>query len=153
LRELFSGSALTDGGTIPNGHYADASMSATVVPNRNAVMLALAYAAAVSQSAYAVAIGVHAGDHPVYSDCRPEFIDAFDVMERAATDKQIELLSPFVNKTKSEIVKIGFSLGIDYARTWSCYNGRIKHCGECGTCVERKEAFLLANIQDPTEYE
>jgi len=156
VTQLMKGSALTDSIPVPSGHYAAPSMAITVVPNRNAIMLAIAYAAAVSEQADIVATGVHAGDHFVYPDCRPEFIASFDAMETAATDgysKQgLSLYAPFVNIGKHDIVTIGDGLGVPYHRTWSCYKGGEVHCGECGTCVERKEAFALAGVIDPTEY-
>jgi 7-cyano-7-deazaguanine synthase len=100
---------------------------------------------------------VHAGDHYVYSDCRPAFVEAFDAMERLAVedfgDPDLHLYAPFVHKTKAEIVGIGTALGVPYADTWSCYEGGDLHCGQCGTCTERKEAFQLASVPDPTEYQ
>lgn len=154
LTHLLRGSALTDAKiAVPEGHYAAPSMAVTVVPNRNAVMLAIAYAVAVAEGAERVAIGVHAGDHPVYPDCRPSFIGAFEAMEVRATDRDIELYAPFVYMSKQDIVAVGAQLGVPYADTWSCYKGGKFHCGKCGTCVERREAFLLAGVNDPTEYQ
>ena len=154
---LMAGSALTDTIPVPDGHYAAENMRVTVVPNRNAIMLAIAYAAAVSQQADAVAIGVHGGDHHIYPDCRPEFVNAFDVMERLAVRghavPNLRLLAPFLNCTKADIVRRGAALGVDYAATWSCYKGGMWHCGECGTCAERKEAFELAGVVDTTIYQ
>ncbi len=154
---LLTGSALTDAIPVPDGHYAAENMRITVVPNRNAVMLAIAYAAAVSEQADIVAIGVHGGDHFIYPDCRPEFVQAFDAMERLATRGHarpgLRLLAPFLHLTKADIVRQGAALGVDYAATWSCYKGGALHCGKCGTCVERKEAFELAGVVDPTIYQ
>ena len=154
---LMAGSALTDTVPVPHGHYAAENMRATVVPNRNAIMLAIAYAAAVSQQAHAVAIGAHGGDHFIYPDCRPEFINAFDAMERLAVRghavPNLRLLAPFLRISKADIVRQGAALGVDYAVTWSCYEGGALHCGKCGTCVERKEAFKLAGVVDPTIYQ
>lgn len=153
---LLSGSALTDDVPVPHGHYAAQNMALTVVPNRNAIMLAIAYGVAVSEDAVVVAAGVHAGDHYVYPDCRPGFVEAFDKMQREAVegfgDESLRLYAPFVYKTKAEIVEIGTCLGVPYADTWSCYEGEEVHCGLCGTCNERKEAFELAGVPDPTEY-
>ncbi len=153
---LLSGSALTDDIDVPHGHYAEETMSVTVVPNRNAIMLSIAYGAAVARGAEAVAAAVHAGDHYVYPDCRPAFIEAFDRMERLAVegfgDEKLHLYAPFVHKTKAEIVEIGAELGVPYEETWSCYEGGEVHCGLCGTCHERKEAFELAGVPDPTVY-
>ena len=154
---LMAGSALTDGTPVPNGHYAAENMRVTVVPNRNAVMLAIAYAAAVSERTDIVATGVHSGDHFIYPDCRPEFVQAFDAMERLATRGYaapgLRLYAPFVAMTKADIVRRGAALGVDYAATWSCYKGEASHCGKCGTCVERKEAFEIAGVVDPTIYQ
>jgi len=156
LRPLLSGSALTDEIPVPNGHYADENMRVTVVPNRNAIFLSVAYGLAVSRQADCVAIGVHAGDHPIYPDCRPQFIQAFQEMERLATEghrkETLYLYAPFVWLTKADIVRLGHGLGVPYDQTWSCYKGGDVHCGTCGTCVERREAFELAGVPDPTEY-
>jgi 7-cyano-7-deazaguanine synthase len=156
LTPLLAGSALTDDIAIPEGHYAAPNMRLTVVPNRNAIMLVIAYAAAVAEGASLVATGVHAGDHPIYPDCRPEFIEAFDRMERFATDGYaadgLHLYAPFVHMSKAEIVALGAALFVPYADTWSCYKGGDAHCGVCGTCVERREAFKLAGVVDPTGY-
>lgn len=153
---LLRGSALTDAIPVPDGHYAAENMRVTVVPNRNAVMLAIAYAAAVSEQADIVATGVHSGDHFIYPDCRPEFAQAFEAMERLATRGHaapgLRLYTPFVAMTKADIVRQGAALGVDFAATWSCYKGGAVHCGTCGTCVERKEAFELAGVNDPTIY-
>jgi 7-cyano-7-deazaguanine synthase len=140
---------------VPEGHYAEDSMRATVVPNRNAIMLSIAVAAAVVDEAEFVAAGMHAGDHFVYPDCRPTFFDAFHHAMRMANKGfwSGRLIAPFIEITKSDIVRIGAQLGVDYSQTWSCYKGGVIHCGECGTCVERKEAFDLAGVEDPTKYE
>ena len=132
-------------------------MKSTVVPNRNAIMLTIAYAVAVSSGASVVATGVHAGDHFVYPDCRPNFIALFDNMERAATEgfalPELRLDAPFVHISKARIVQLGAQLGVPYEDTWSCYKGGDVHCAKCGTCVERREAFQLAGVVDPTVYE
>jgi 7-cyano-7-deazaguanine synthase len=149
-----TGSALTDSAVdVPEGHYADETMKATIVPNRNAMMLSIATAVAVAEGAGIVATAVHAGDHPIYPDCRPEFIDAFQRMARLANDANLEVLAPFVEVDKHDIVTVGADLGVPYQDTWSCYKGLELHCGKCGTCVERKEAFDLADVADPTIYE
>jgi 7-cyano-7-deazaguanine synthase len=156
IQALLAGSALTDPTVeVPDGHYAAPSMAITVVPNRNAVMLAVAYAAADSWGADAVALAVHGGDHFIYPDCRPEFVAAFQEMERLAIGKEptIELLAPFSTKTKADLVTIGTQLGVPFGETWSCYKGGELHCGLCGTCFERREAFDLAGVPDPTTYE
>ncbi len=154
---LLTGSALTDAGIdVPEGHYTDASMAATVVPNRNAIMLSVAVGVAVARGATAVATAVHAGDHPVYPDCRPAFIDA--VQHEASVGNEgflvdgFQVLAPFLHLGKDEIVRRGAALGVPFAATWSCYVGGPRHCGRCGTCVERREAFELAGVDDPTAY-
>ena len=156
IGRLLSGSALTDDVEVPHGHYAAENMAVTVVPNRNAIRLSVAYGVAVARDASLVACAVHAGDHFVYPDCRPEFIEAFDRMQRRAVEgfgnPELRLHAPFLRKTKAEIVKVGAKLDVPYEDTWSCYEGEDLHCGLCGTCNERKEAFQLANVPDPTKY-
>jgi 7-cyano-7-deazaguanine synthase len=154
---LLSGSALTsDDVEVPEGHYTDASMAITVVANRNAIMLSIAVGAAVSRGAEAVAAAVHAGDHTVYPDCRPEFIEAIQHEARVANEGFIvdgfEVRAPFLLVGKDEIVRQGAALGVPFEETWSCYVGGELHCGRCGTCVERIEAFALAGVTDPTAY-
>ena len=155
----FESNLLKSGGEIPKGHYADESMKSTVVPFRNGILLSIATGYAESINANIVAYGPHAGDHPVYPDCRPEFISAMKESILQGTDGKIRLDTPFSNITKTDIVKLGHEkYNIDYKGTWSCYEpvsiptGTI-HCGQCGTCVERKESFQDSNINDPTEYE
>jgi 7-cyano-7-deazaguanine synthase len=154
LTHLIGGSSLTDNIPVPDGHYAEENMKITVVPNRNAIMLAIAYGVAVAEQADAVATAVHAGDHFIYPDCRPAFTEAFAVMQNHAIDGfgRVQLLTPFITCSKSDIVKMGAAVGTPFDKTWSCYKGSDIHCGTCGTCVERKEAFELAGIPDPTEY-
>lgn len=158
VQDLLHGSALTsDHVDVPDGHYAQETMKATVVPNRNAIMLSIATGIAVAEGAQIVATGVHAGDHFIYPDCRPAFFDPFAEAMRAANDgfavDGFRLEAPFINWTKAEIAAHGFALGVPYAVTWSCYKGGEIHCGRCGTCVERIEAFVLAGVHDPTAYE
>jgi 7-cyano-7-deazaguanine synthase len=156
LTSFLTGSALTDEAVaVPDGHYADESMRITVVPNRNAIMLSIACALAVTRDAGAVAFGAHTGDHFVYPDCRPEFVRAFGAMVNVAVEglATIEILAPFLSVTKTDIVKLGAQLQVPFERTWSCYKGGALHCGTCGTCFERREAFALAGVADPTIYE
>jgi 7-cyano-7-deazaguanine synthase len=158
INVLLKGSALTDNTIeVPEGHYAAPNMGITVVPNRNAIMLAVAYAAAVAENAEVVAFGAHGGDHFIYPDCRPAFTEAFDQMQKLAVEgfgnPKLRLYTPFINGGKHDIAAIGTKLGVPFAETWSCYKGGEKHCGKCGTCVERIEAFHLAGVPDPTEYE
>ena len=157
IGSLLTGSALTDDAVdVPEGHYTDVSMMATVVPNRNAIMLSVAVGVAVARAASAVATAVHAGDHPIYPDCRPAFIDAIEHEARVANEGFIaadfRVLAPFLHLAKDEIVRRGAKLGVPFEETWSCYVGRAEHCGRCGTCVERREAFDLAGVTDPTRY-
>jgi 7-cyano-7-deazaguanine synthase len=155
IDSVIGGSALTEAGIpVPEGHYAADNMRATVVPNRNAMMLTIAYAAAASWDARAVAIAVHAGDHPIYPDCRPDFLAAFKAMEDLAMRgfHPIELLAPFTGMTKADIVRVGGDLAVPFEQTWSCYKGEELHCGACGTCFERREAFELAGVHDATAY-
>jgi 7-cyano-7-deazaguanine synthase len=154
---LLAGSALTDRNiAVPDGHYTDESMRATVVPNRNALMLDIAVAVAVAQNASAVAFGAHSGDHAIYPDCRPEFVEAFARSAAAGNEGFLadgfEVLAPFLGWSKADIVVRAAALGVPLAETWSCYNGGDGHCGTCGTCTERREAFALAGVKDPTSY-
>lgn len=144
--------ALGGDSPMPIGHYAEDNMAQTIVPNRNAVMLTQAYAWAETVGAVAVAYAAHAGDHAVYPDCRPEFFDKFAQMQRVALGHGITLLAPFGSMSKAEIVKRGVEVRAPMADTWSCYQGDHVHCGQCGTCVERAEAFHLAGVPDPTQY-
>ncbi len=149
-----AGSALTDEVAVPDGHYAEETMKITIVPNRNAIMLAVAFGLAAARQARAVAVAVHGGDHFIYPDCRPGFIDAFRRMQTAALEgvAEIALEAPFVHLSKADIVAEGALNGTPFAETWSCYKGGELHCGRCGTCVERREAFDLAGVADPTDY-
>ena len=150
-----TGSALTDDLDVPDGHYAEETMKVTVVPNRNAIMLAIAFGVAAAKGADAVATAVHGGDHFIYPDCRPAFTEAFEAMQKAALDgyADIRLYTPFVYVPKSDIVTEGAAHGTPFEETWSCYKGGAVHCGRCGTCVERREAFAIAGVEDPTVYE
>lgn len=145
-------SALTGTEEVPHGHYAEDNMRATIVPNRNAIMLNIAAGIAISLGAGRVYAGMHSGDHAVYPDCRPEFVSALNHMLQIATGTEIRVDTPFIGVDKAEIVRVGNNLGVNWELTWSCYEGGIIHCGRCGTCVERAEAFYLANIEDPTRY-
>ena len=154
LGPLLGGSSLTDDQVeLPEGHYAEESMKATVVPNRNMILLALAGGHALSLEFDTIAYAAHAGDHTIYPDCRPEFADAMETALGLADWEKLSLHRPFVHLSKTDLVKKGSELDAPLHLTWSCYAGREKHCGKCGTCVERKEAFALAKVTDPTEYE
>ncbi len=150
-----NGSALTDDIDVPDGHYAEDSMKATVVPNRNAIMLTIAYGVATARNLDAVATAVHGGDHFIYPDCRPEFIKSFEAMQNHALEglSEIKLYTPFLNSDKTDIACQAAALNVPIQETWSCYKGGDIHCGRCGTCVERIEACHLAGVDDPTQYE
>ena len=154
LNPLLSGSSLTSPHVqVPEGHYEDESMKATVVPNRNMILLSIATGWAMSTGASSVSYAAHSGDRAIYPDCREEFADAMNsVMEIAGWDK-VSLNRPFSSLTKADIVKLGDELGVPFEQTWSCYKGGQVHCGVCGTCVERREAFQLAGVTDPTIYD
>ncbi len=154
LRGFLTGSALTDDVPVPEGHYAEYNMRSTVVANRNPIMFTIAFAIAAGAGADSVAAAVHAGDHFVYPDCRPEFVAAFAEMERLALDGmwRIAFETPFVEMSKAEIAVVGGRLGVAFEETWSCYEGGRRHCGRCGTCVERREALALAGLEDRTDY-
>jgi 7-cyano-7-deazaguanine synthase len=150
---LLRGSSQTDQIPVPDGHYTDESMKITVVPNRNMVLLSLATAWAVSLKADKVAYAAHKGDHTIYPDCRPEFIIAMQLAISRCDYNPPTLYTPFMGMTKAGIVKMGDDLNVPFEKTYSCYKGGSRHCGRCGTDVERKEAFKLAQVPDPTEYE
>jgi 7-cyano-7-deazaguanine synthase len=154
---LLAGSALTDTAVdVPDGHYTDKSMRSTVVANRNAIFVQVAVGVAVAEGAIGVAVGIHAGDHPIYPDCRPAFVEAAQHLARVANEgfaiDGFAVLAPFLTWSKADIVRRGAELGVPFADTWSCYKGGDVHCGTCGTCVERREAFELAGVADPTTY-
>lgn len=152
MDRLFTSTLLRSGGAVPEGHYEAATMRQTVVPFRNAIMLAIAAGFAESHGAEGLVIAAHGGDHAIYPDCREEFLRAMGEAMRQGTYAGLALLRPFVAMNKAQIAVEGARLGVDYARTWSCYQGGRIHCGKCGTCVERREAFLLAGLPDPTVY-
>ena len=152
IAEHFTSDLLLSGGEIPEGHYESANMSKTVVPFRNGIMLSIAAGYAESIGADAVSIAAHSGDHAVYPDCRDSFMEAFQSAIKLGTYAQIELHSPFVGIRKEDIALIGHQHGVDFSMTYSCYKGGETHCGKCGTCVERKEAFEISKITDPTQY-
>ena len=153
INQLLQGSSLTSDVDVPEGHYAAESMKVTVVPNRNMIMLSLAIGWAISIKADAVAFGAHGGDHDIYPDCRPEFVHAMQKVADLCDWHKVRVLAPFLYADKGTIAKIGKDLGLDYGRSWTCYNGRVKACGKCGACQERIEAMAFAGINDPMEYE
>ena len=153
LTPLLAGSSLTSPEIeVPEGHYAEDNMKATVVPNRNMILLSVATGWAISAGAESVSYAAHSGDHAIYPDCREEFAEGMNHVMGLADWQKVALDRPFVSLTKADIVKLGAQLGVPFERTWSCYKGGELHCGRCGTCVERREAFYLAGVDDPTIY-
>lgn len=152
MHRYFKSSLLEGADAIPEGHYAGDNMKSTVVPFRNGIMLAIAAGIAESNGLRHVMMANHGGDHAIYPDCRPEFVSAFGAAVRAGTYEGITVEAPYTDITKADIARRGHALGIDYSETWSCYKGGERHCGRCGTCVERREALAGAGIEDTTEY-
>ncbi len=153
INELIGGSSLTSDIEVPEGHYEQESMKQTVVPNRNMILLSMAVGYAVSLEASKVYYGAHSGDHAIYPDCRPEFVHRMNHVCEIANYEPVEIACPYLNVTKIDILTDGLKMGLDYSKTWTCYNGREKACGKCGACQERLEAFALNQATDPLEYE
>ena len=153
MHQYFKSSLLDGADAIPEGHYADDNMKSTVVPFRNGIMLSIAAGIAESQGLCNVFMANHGGDHTIYPDCRPEFVSAINEATRLGTYANVTVSAPYTNMTKGDIARHGAALGIDYGETWSCYKGGDKHCGKCGTCVERREALAEAGVEDTTDYE
>ena len=150
MGKYFRSNLLESGGEIPEGNYDEENMRSTVVPFRNGIMLAIAAGLAESYDLDTVLLANHSGDHSIYPDCRPSFIEAFDSATKEGTYNGVRVVSPYCNITKRDIALRGRELGIDYSKTYSCYKGGEVHCGCCGTCRERKEAL---EGFDPTVYE
>ena len=153
MGKYFKSSLLEGADAVPEGHYQDENMKSTVVPFRNGIMLSIACGLAESRGLTKVLIANHAGDHAIYPDCRATFIDAMNQAMAYGTYEHVNIYAPYTSLSKTDIAKVGKVLDIDYSKTYSCYKGGEKHCGKCGTCVERKEALRDAGIQDTTEYE
>ena len=153
MKQYFKSSLLEGADAIPEGNYDEENMKSTVVPFRNGIMLAIACGLAESHGLQRVMMANHAGDHTIYPDCRPGFVNAMSEAMKQGTFNGVTVEAPYTNISKADIARIGKRLGINYAETWSCYKGGEKHCGKCGTCRERKEALAEAGIDDPTEYE
>ncbi|ETX11721.1 7-cyano-7-deazaguanine synthase [Marinomonas ushuaiensis DSM 15871] len=153
INSLMANSSLTGGADIPEGHYEDDNMKSTVVPNRNMVLLSMAIAYAVSLEIGKVYYGAHSGDHHIYPDCRPEFVEAMNAVSKIANYQSVEIVTPFLHSSKGAILKAGLDMQLDYGKTWTCYNGREKSCGKCGACHERLEAFTEQGKTDPLDYE
>lgn len=151
---MLPGGALTDARVdVPRTKYDPASMADTVVPNRNATLLMAAVGVAMAHGIDEVVAAVHGGDHNLYADCRPEFFAAAYATAQYATEGAVGIAAPFLHQSKADIVRNGDALAVPFELTWSCYNGGAHHCGVCGTCTERREAFKLAGVPDPTRYE
>jgi len=153
INQLLGGSSLTDDIDVPEGHYEDQSMRSTVVPNRNMIMLSLAIGYAISVDAGRVVYGAHGGDHAIYPDCRPDFVARMNAVAAVANYQPVSISAPYLHWSKTDILREGLAMGLDYSRTWTCYNGRERACGRCGSCVERLEAFAACGVRDPLEYE
>lgn len=154
INQLIGGSSLTDPHIeVALGHYQQENMKSTVVPNRNMILLSLAIGYAVSLGAEQVYYGAHSGDHEIYPDCRPIFVDKMNAAAAVANYEKVAIFSPYLHNNKIGILKDGLAMGLDYSKTWTCYNGREKACGHCGSCVERLEAFTANAITDPVPYE
>lgn len=153
IHRYFRSSLLEGSEAVPEGNYNEENMKSTVVPFRNGIMLAIAAGIAESNQLRRVMMANHGGNHAIYPDCRPEFVNAMSAATKAGTFEKVEVWAPYTDITKADIAGRGNALGIDYAETWSCYKGGKKHCGKCGTCRERKEALHEAGVADTTEYE
>ena len=153
MPQYFKSSLLEGADAIPEGNYDEENMKSTVVPFRNGIMLSIAIGIAESNHLKHVLMANHGGDHTIYPDCRPAFVDAMSAAAQAGTFEDVTIEAPYTNITKADIARHGKQLGIDYSETWSCYKGGEVHCGQCGTCRERQEALREAGIADTTEYE
>lgn len=153
INSLIGGSSLTSDVAVPEGHYEEPSMKQTVVPNRNMILLSMAVGYAVSLEANEVYYGAHSGDHAIYPDCRPEFVEKMSDVCRIANYTAVEIVTPYIDVSKTAILTDGLNMGLNYGETWTCYNGREKACGKCGACQERLEAFKDNGLVDPLEYE
>ncbi|MBO5552948.1 MAG: 7-cyano-7-deazaguanine synthase QueC [Paludibacteraceae bacterium] len=153
IKDFFKSSLLEGADAIPEGNYDEENMKSTVVPFRNGIMLSIAAGMAENNKLQYIMLANHAGDHTIYPDCRPEFVEAMNKAVHAGTWNGVELFTPYTHLTKAEIAMHGKALGMDYSETWSCYKGGEHHCGVCGTCRERKEALAQAGIEDKTIYE
>ena len=153
MGRYFKSSLLEGADAIPEGHYDEDNMKSTVVPFRNGIMLSIACGLAETRGLSKVMIANHAGDHSIYPDCRPDFIEAMSAAMTSGTYASISIEAPYTLLSKTQIALEGKRLGIDYSTTYSCYKGGPRHCGKCGTCQERMEALRDAGIDDPTEYD
>ncbi|MEP1554059.1 MAG: 7-cyano-7-deazaguanine synthase QueC [Paraglaciecola sp.] len=153
INQLIGGSSLTSDIEVAEGHYEEDSMKTTVVPNRNMILLSMAVGYAVSINANKVFYGAHSGDHAIYPDCRPEFVHKMNDVCAIANYEAVEIVTPYLDVSKTAILTAGLEMNLDYNQTWTCYNGREKACGKCGACQERLEAFTENGVTDPLAYE
>lgn len=151
----FSSNLLQTGGEIPEGHYNDDNMKLTVIPGRNLIFLSIMAGLAESIGADTIALGVHAGDHHIYPDCRPEFIMSAGITIYLSSDRKVEVVAPFSNDNKASILQRGLSykVQVPYHLTRTCYKDQEKSCGKCGSCQERLEAFYNIGMTDPILYQ
>lgn len=153
IHSLIDNSALTDTErAMPGGDYDGSNMSATLVPNRNMILLSLGIAQAVNIGAGVCFYGAHGGDHMLYPDCRPEFVERMNDVAAIANFEAVRIEAPYLHANKAEILADGLAMGLDYAQTWTCYQGEERACGECGSCRERLSAFAAHGIDDPLPY-
>lgn len=144
---------LKSGGDIPEGHYEQENMSLTVVPGRNLIFASIVASIAESRGADAIALGVHSGDHAIYPDCRPEFVEALKDVIAFSTAGTVQVLTPFLTGNKTSILEWGVQNNVPYQKTRTCYKAQSTSCGKCGSCTERLEAFQLNGLIDPIQYE
>jgi 7-cyano-7-deazaguanine synthase len=154
INELILKGCLAGKEEVPFGHYEAENMKSTIVSNRNMILLSIATGYAATINAEKVFYGAHAGDHQIYPDCRKEFVKALDSAIYLGNlwennNKSIELIAPFTEMTKADLVKLGIKLKVPFENTWSCYSGTTRPCLRCSTDIERTEAFIKNNIQDP----
>lgn len=153
IGEYFRSDLLLSGGEMQLGDYSEENMSSTVVPFRNGIMLSILAGLAESRDLQQVLIANHFGDHAIYPDCRESFVKPMGEAITAGTSNGVKLVAPYTKLTKAEIVARGTRLGVPYGKTYSCYQGGERHCGRCGTCRERHDAFVANGLEDPTLYE
>lgn len=153
ITPLIDQSALTGDLEVPSGDYAPENLAVTIVPNRNMILLSLAVGYAVNIGAGVCFYGAHGGDHVIYPDCRPEFVEQMDRLAAIANLQPVRIQAPFLRVSKAEILQQGLAMGLDYSQTWTCYQGEALACGQCSACRERLAAFAACGIQDPLAYQ
>lgn len=151
--QFIQSNLMQSGQAVPEGHYNNANMALTVVPGRNSVFITMLAGIAESIGAGRVALGVHSGDHHIYPDCRPEYVEAMKEAMHLATDGKVTIVAPFSTMNKTSIIELGSKLQVPYELTRTCYKDQPVSCGRCGSCQERLEAFANNGIVDPIWYE